>query len=272
VKRFDSGGHLVVLPWIDLQADQEDEDGTGPDDDEFWVPEAEQFQLDLLTAVVQLGGSDSISRPQWADNYATKEQARLRLEVEKREKQVERAHAGLERAQKQKEASELKNQLFLGSGRTLELEVKKVLERLGGEVTEPPANRDDWKVIFPEGHVVCEAKGVTKSAAEKHAAQLEKWVSSEYSETGVSPKGLLVVNAWRDTPLIGRVEADFPAQMLPYCRSRGHCLISGLQLFVILADIEDNPDRADHWRSEILATNGAIEGCGDWRSVLDSKG
>lgn len=188
----------------------------------------------------------------------TTEQARNRLEVTDRQKGVEVAQAELVEAQQKKEAAELKNQLFLGTGRALELEVKKVLESLGGEVTEPSANRDDWKITFPEGRVVCEVKGVSKSAAEKHAAQLEKWVSSEYDETGELPKGLLVVNTWREIPLAERSGVNFPDQMIPYCESRGHCLISGLQLFVILADIEKNPERSAHWRNLIMTTRGGL--------------
>jgi len=272
IQRFDSDGHLILIPSIDLRAPYDEEaDNNEPDDDELWLPEAEQFQADLLAAVEQLGGSSSISRPSWADGYTTNEQARLRTDVVRQQKRIEKARIDLTHAQQKKESAELRNQLFLGTGRTLELEVRKVLELLGGEVTEPPPGRDDWKVSFPEGRIVCEVKGVSRSAAERHAAQLEKWVSSDYDETGKLPKGLLVVNTWRDVPLVGRVEADFPDQMIPYSKSRGHCLISGLQLFVILAEIEANPGRAAHWRNLILATCGVISGCNDWRSVLSAS-
>lgn len=268
IQRFDSGGHLILTPCIDLQAPRDDEADDEPGDDEIWVPEAEQFQADLLATVEQLGGSSNVSRPPWADGYITREQTRLRADVVRRQKQVEKAHTELAQAQQKKESAELKNQLFLGTGRTLELEVRKVLELLGGEVTEPIPGRDDWKVSFPEGRVVCEVKGVSRSAAEKHAAQLEKWVASDYDETGQLPKGLLVVNTWRDVPLTDRTGADFPDQMIPYSKSRGHCLISGLQLFVILADIEANPERAAHWRNLIMTTSGVMTDCNDWRSVL----
>jgi hypothetical protein len=270
IEHRSSAGNLILLPFVDLRAPlEEDEVGIGPDDDDYWLTEAEQFQTDLLAAVMQLSGSSSISKPLWAENYMTTEQARNRLDVTDRQKGVEVAQAELVEAQQKKEMAELKNQLFLGTGRALELEVKKVLERLGGEVTEPSSNRDDWKITFPEGRVVCEVKGVSKSAAEKHAAQLEKWVSSEYDETGELPKGFLVVNTWREIPLAERSGVNFPDQMIPYCESRGHCLISGLQLFVILADIEKNPERSAHWRNLIMTTRGVVEGCDDWRSVLD---
>jgi hypothetical protein len=274
IQRFESDGHLILMPFINLSAPDNEEADDEPDedapDDDPWLPEAEQFQTDLLAAVEQLGGSSSVSRPLWADGYTTKEQARLRADVLRRQRQVEKARSELAQAQQKKESAEQRNQLFLGSGRTLELEVRKALELLGGEVTEPPAGRDDWKVSFPEGRVVCEVKGVSKSAAERHAAQLEKWVASDYAETEELPKGLLVVNTWRDIPLEDRIEADFPDQMIPYSVKCGHCLMTGLQLFVILADIEANPHRAAHWRNLIMATSGVIPDCNDWRSVLSA--
>ncbi len=188
----------------------------------------------------------------------------------KQQKRIETARAKLAKLQHQAEELEEQNQLFLGTGRPLELEVKKVLELLGGVVTEPGPGRDDWKVSFPEGDAVVEVKGVTKSAAEKQAAQLEKWVATALEETGKSPKGLLVVNTWRDLPIEERTRDDFPSQMLPYSESREHCLITGLQLLIVRSDVEHNPDRASFWRKEMLQTSGLLAVTEDWRSIIEA--
>jgi len=45
--------------------------------------------------------------------------------------------------------------------------------------------------------VIVEVKGQNKSAAEKNAAQLEKWLSTYFAENGVAPKGMLLVNTFR---------------------------------------------------------------------------
>jgi len=47
---------------------------------------------------------------------------------------------------------------------------------------------------------VVEVKGLGKSAAENNAAQLEKWVSEYYLTKGIKPKGILIVNAYKDVP------------------------------------------------------------------------
>ena len=267
IMRSRGGGYLILLPTINLEAELDEDD-----DDLFgapsWLPEAPEFQADLLTAIEQLSGSKTMSRPIWAEQYATDQQLLLRAEIVKQQGRVESARAKLAKLHRDKEQAESKDQLFLGTGRALELEVKRVLELLGGTVAEPEPGRDDWKVSFPEGEAVVEVKGVTKSAAEKHAAQLEKWVSAEMEKSGKPPKGILVVNTWREMPPDKRQAEDFPKQMLSYCESREHCLVTGLQLFVIQNHIERDPTRAEYWRRQIMKTSGPISGCEDWKSVI----
>lgn len=257
------GGLLIMLPAFDLVDDVEDES-----EQVTWKDESTQVQIDLLDAINKMTGNAANSRPAWSEKYATKGQLELRKTVVKQQARIESARAKLATLQQQKEESEAKDQLFLGTGRALELQVKEVLEMLNGKVTEPEPGRDDWKVEFPERRAVVEVKGVVKSAAEKNAAQLEKWVAGEMEETGVAPKGVLVVNTWRERELEKRTEADFPNQMIPYCTGREHCLITGLQLFVIRVEIEADPSKADFWRQKILDTSGVLEGVPDWRSVL----
>lgn len=78
----------------------------------------------------------------------------------------------------------------------------------------------------------------------------------------------MVVNTWRDTPLDERSESDFPDQMTPYSVSRNHCLVTGLQLFVLRAQIESGALRSDDAKRQLLGTVGVLEGFTDWRSVL----
>jgi hypothetical protein len=113
---------------------------------------------------------------------------------------------------------------------------------------------------------VAEIKGKAKSAAEKDAAQLEKWVATYHAEHEQQPKGILVVNGWRDVPLAQRdAKPTFPEQMLAYARGRGHCLITGLQLLCAWIDAENDPSRAADIANEIMNTVGVYEGHTSWR-------
>lgn len=82
--------------------------------------------------------------------------------------------------------------LICGSGRALEVQVRKILEEVGFTVQEGGAGRDDLILQYKGRVAVAEIKGVGKSAAEKHAAQLEKWVSEYFSAHSVQPKGILI--------------------------------------------------------------------------------
>lgn len=269
VQRAKSGGHLVFLPTVNLLRDDDDElDEDADEEASLYRDNAWEFQRDLIETLRQLDGSTEISRPAWASAYSTSEQRRLSDETSKQQKRVETAREKLAKLQKDAQSAEARDQLYLGTGRALEVQVKGVLEALGGEVTEPDPGRDDWKVVFPEAKAVVEVKGVGKSAAEKHAAQLEKWVATELEASGSAPKGLLVVNTWKDISLEERTEPDFPAQMLPYSAGRDHCLMTGLQLFTILSEIEKDSSKAEFWRKKILKTAGVLEGAPDWRDVI----
>jgi hypothetical protein len=260
------GGSLVLLPSVDFELDEEVDDAE--DDRDRYVDEAADFQRDLVDALLELNSGSVSSRPPWAANYATEKQQKLRDGVVAQQRKVEKARARLTKLQAQKEEAEARDQLYLGTGRALELQVREVLELLGGKVVAPEPGRDDWRVSFPEGDAVLEVKGVKKSAAEKHAAQLEKWVANTYEETGKMPKGILVVNTWRETRLSEREQEDFPAQMIPYSKGRGHCLATGLQLFLIRADVEKDSTRAEYWRKRLLKTKGVLTTPTDWRPVI----
>jgi len=278
IKRFKCGGYLILLPRVDfpmfdLRVSQAEDEGEkealdDAEDSAEWLDLASEFQMDLLAAVSQLGGVMTASRPAWVERFATKRQRELHNGVLEQQKQIESARERLAELQQEEEAALARDQLYLGTGRSLELEVKAVLELLGGVVTEPEPGRDDWRVTFPEGDAVVEVKGVVKTAAEQHAAQLEKWVSGALMETGQAPKGILVVNAWREKPIDERTDRSFPDQMLPYSVTRNHCLVTGLQLFVMRAEVEADANRAVDARGALLRTAGPLEGYDDWQSII----
>ncbi len=52
------------------------------------------------------------------------------------------------------------------------------------------------------------------------------------------PKGVLIVNAYREISPSERTEAPFPHQMLSYSHVRKHCLITTTQLLSIFLEIQ----------------------------------
>ncbi len=265
--RVEGAGHVVGIPATRFEPiASEDEEGN--ETQENWPIEAVEFQADLVAAIAELSGQGEVSRPAWAENYGTALTHDAQQKVIKQVASIERARKRLSILQESEEKEKLLEQLYLGSGRQLELQVRMVLELLGGKIEEPDPGRADWRVTFDAKRAVLEIKGLTKSAGEKDAAQLEKWVAEDIEKTGTSPKGILIVNTWRDTPLAKRTKEDFPAQMLPYSRAREHCLVTGLELFVIASIVRTDSTKALYWRNQLITTIGRISGVPDWREFL----
>ncbi len=100
IKRSKSGGHLILLPMVDLRASQAEDEGENEalddaEDSAEWLGLAPEFQMDLLAAVSQLGGVMTASRPAWVERFATKRQQELRNGVLEQQKQIESARERL---------------------------------------------------------------------------------------------------------------------------------------------------------------------------------
>jgi hypothetical protein len=170
---------------------------------------------------------------------------------------------------KEKIANIQKYKLLLsGSGRALEVQVSDVLKAIGFAIEKVEAGRDDLIISYHDKVAVVEIKGVSKSAAEKHAAQLEKWVSEYLSDKGIKPKGILIVNAYCETCLDERSEPAFPDQMISYSVNRDHCLLTTAQLLGIYYHINDHPDEKDTIISELYETKGIYKGFEDYTAYL----
>ncbi len=149
--------------------------------------------------------------------------------------------------------------LITANGTLLEEVVQETLREIGFTLSETEAGRSDIIASYHGTDIVAEIKGVSKSAGEKHATQLEKWVTQFIEEKERSPKPLLIVNGYCDTPLAERVEDVFPNQMLKYCEARGHALITTTQLLCLYIEIKKNPTCAKERITELLSCVGKYQ-------------
>ena len=180
----------------------------------------------------------------------------------------------LSRISAQKElAAELESYktLFAGTGKALEAQASRVFEELGFSVKEGEPGRDDLILQYEDKVAVVEVKGVSKSAAEKHAAQLEKWVNEYHVAHDVHPKGILLVNAYRDAPLEDRSGGAFPDQMLSFSKNRSHCLITTLQLLGLYLDCKDDDAKKAEMVNLLLTTEGVFTEYQNWSEYLTKQ-
>jgi hypothetical protein len=149
--------------------------------------------------------------------------------------------------------------LLFESGKTLEVIVEKVFAGFGYEILASVANRDDLIIKYNDQIAVIEVKGVNGSSGEKHAAQLEKWVSEYMIDHGIVPKGILIVNAFRDKPLEERNEKSFPDQMLKFSKGREHCLLTTTQLLELHLCFTNGKIAFDQIHDILFKTIGEID-------------
>ena len=225
------------------------------------------FELDDKLSIAD----EECNLPAWADDIhllGEKEELQKR---EKIERKIVELQLELERQKQLIEGIQRYKLLLTSTGAVLEEITKKVLSELGFVILDAEKGRSDIIAKYNDIGVVAEIKGVTKSAAEKHAAQLEKWVSQYIEETESTPRPLLIVNGYCETPIANRTESVFPQQMLKYCEARGHALITTTQLLCLYIDIQKNPTYKEERISELLSCVGIYKRYMDFYEYLDMK-
>ncbi|RED32407.1 hypothetical protein [Paenibacillus sp. VMFN-D1] len=205
--------------------------------------------------------------PEWSNHYFLPKELNLKKDILENENELNHIQQKIQRHKEDLKRLEEFKHLFTSTGTILEKIVGKVFELLGFEVAEGLPGRDDLILKYKDKIAVVEVKGVSKSAAEKHAAQLEKWVSEYLGTKNIAPKGILIVNAYKDTPILERTESAFPDQMLDYCRKRNHCLITGLDLLSIYLYIQENPQKKEDLINELFDTCGVFNKL-SWQDFL----
>lgn len=208
------------------------------------------------------------SLPAWADYYFLPKEKEQKQALKDKEHVLQELLSQISRSKEEIAKTEKYKLLLSGSGRALEIQVANVLSEIGFLVEAGPEGRDDLVMKYGEKVAVVEIKGVSKSAAEKHAAQLEKWVAEYLTSHEVKPKGILIVNAFCNTPLNNRNEPPFPQQMIKYSTNREHCLITTMQLLGIYLTAISKPENRKQLINELFETNGVYQKFVNYKDYL----
>jgi hypothetical protein len=245
-------GHIILLP-------------------DLYIPHESQHELEanniqIEEAIIDLDLSLSARQPdlsgvllhEWVANFhignETADLAKLaQLEVDKLaiEKTI------TDQAQLMEIYDQFKI-LLCGTGTPLEFMVREIFIAFGYEVLDTQENRDDLIIRRGDQVAVIEVKGVKGSAGEKNAAQLMKWVNTYHLENDVLPKGILIVNAFKDLPLDKRKEPAFPNQMLAYSKQMGINLMTTVQLLGIYLDFAGGQIEFDKANQLLFETIGEL--------------
>lgn len=211
--------------------------------------------------------------PEWAEQYNSPQELTFKNEIEEIRQEIINLQNKIDKIQEKINIEDDNKLLFAGKDTSLEKQVGIILEKIGFSVESPEDNRVDHIITYKDRVAVVEVKGLSKSAQEKNAAQLDKWWS-EYREKHPDvlypePKSILIVNAFADTPLNERNEQAFPSQMLSYATDRKQCLITGLQLYNIYYHLQSHTDQRDKIIQNIFSTIGCFKDFNNLSSFAD---
>jgi hypothetical protein len=157
--------------------------------------------------------------PGWSDAYLLSGEHEEVLRLKRDENRLSKLQGGIERRRQQLASRRSRKALFTAQGPALEEVVDRALQALGFRVDPGPHGRTDRLISLGRRIAVVEIKGKSKSAAEKDAAQLAKWVSHHHAETGRRPKGILIVNGWLKSS--GGAAGSLPAPDATVCARAG---------------------------------------------------
>lgn len=248
-------GHIIILPYIDS------------------ILNTKIIHEDFLTEVRQMvntlnGDDEQFTLPSWTNDYYLPNEKNINNKIENLNEDLLKINEQI--ASNKTELENLKSLkiLFSGTGTPLEKQVEKIFSYMGFEVKEGEKGRDDLIMEYNGKIAVVEVKGVMKSAAEKNAAQLEKWVMQYLEVNEIKPKGILVVNSYKDTPLKSRSKEGFPHQMLKMSTQREHCLISSIQLLSLYIECLNDPSKKEKIINSLFDTIGVYKHS-DWEDILE---
>ena len=210
----------------------------------------------------------SVSLPPWSVHYGWEREQKLRTELLALNKKSAQLEKEICKTTSELEIEDNLKALFTAKSETLVDSVTSVLKELGAKLAPCDPGRDDIIFEFEGKHAVVEVKGKKSSAAEADAAQLEKWVAGFKEQKGTDAKGVLLINAYCETPLADRTEAPFPNQMLKYSTQRQHCLITTTQLLGILIEARSHPEKRGELLNSLFSTDGVYQKCSDWNKFL----
>lgn len=254
-------GKIIILPY--------------PYDERFYKNKQEWNKAGkrYLKALFELNNilnsrADSYSLPLWSESIKLPNEEAEELKLKKELEKLRKLENKINKHQELIKNIKRKKILVTASDTPLEEIVKETLQEMGFVLSQTEIGRSDIIASYNGIDVVAEVKGVSKSAAEKHAAQLEKWVAQFIEEREYSPRALLIVNGYCDIPLDKRMEDVFPQQMLKYCEAREHTLITTTQLLCLYIDIKNSPDCAEERIAEMLSCVGKYQRYQDFEKYL----
>ena len=200
--------------------------------------------------------------PEWAADYRFEREAQLTNDLLELERQREELSREMERLRNGINEWQAWKFLLYGHGKPLENVVANAFTVLGFKIIEQSVTNQGDIIMEADGrHVIVEVKGVISSAKLSEARELESHaLQYENDHEGIDLKRVLVVNAYRATPLDKRTEPMFPHAMVTHRTTAQHTLLSTTQLLSMVIECLRDSGKAYDLRCRIIDSCGVLAG------------
>ena len=209
--------------------------------------------------------------PDWASDYHLPGETQIRDEIDTASEQIDTLQEEIIRRTEMLDELSSHKLLFTAHDSALEAAVDRVLTDLGMKVEPGPKGRVDRVAIFGERKLAIEVQGIKKGAKEDHARSLTQWVQEIARQDGKEPKGLLIVNPYRETPPKERTANLWPGKTLEICEHQGHCAMTGTQLLGLYFDAMADEKKRTELIECMFSTNGLFKYYQDWQACLGTS-
>ncbi|MDA1001402.1 MAG: hypothetical protein O2807_12920 [bacterium] len=255
-------GYCLMLPYVQFNLSDGDSSGV------------KEVRTNFVSSLVNLTNNLQVSAaipdlPDWTRDYRLPGEAAEMKAIGEAGRQVLEIQEQIKAQTKMLEALRKHKYLFSSCDTPLEKAVDRALSELGFKVEPGPKNRVDRIAEYNGQLLAVEIQGVKNGAKEDHARSLNTWVAEVEELKKNDAKGLLVVNAFRETPLGKRNGNLWPGETLSVCSRHMLCAMTGLQLLGLCVEAKKNPQRKGELIQKIFDTSGEFPDFKDWREFLD---
>lgn len=281
IHKQDTGGALVMLPFIDLDSEEFYEeasesspraDGEETDEEDFvWTESGKVFGHTLLKSLLGIDktlkqASAVTPQPEWAGAsvYMLPQEGNLHEELLKIEGNIEELAEKREEVKTKLVQEGALRRLLYEKGHPLEMAIISALRLMGFHAEHYRDPQSEFDVVFEceEGRLLGEAEGKdNKSVSVDKLRQLEMNIHEDFAREEVTDiaKGVLFGNAHRLKPLDQRGDF-FTQKCMTAAKRSGTALVRTPDLFQVAQYLSNGTDDefAKKCRASLLSTNGEV--------------
>jgi len=204
------------------------------------IPDLDSREATNLVLEDLLGLPQTALPPAWAEALVVPGVAQLEAEMATRNGQIKQLEGEITDLEDRKNELEWYRKLLYESGTELENVFSKCLQRMGGSVTPAKYSREEFVLDFEGQLSLVECKGVSsRSASLTNVRQLADYMLKYEEDVGVTGKGILFVNAWRNLPASERDQPGtpiFPPNVIERAVELKIALVSSVEFFRAFCD------------------------------------